>query len=553
MAPSIVNVGTLLPVVTAEEMRSWERRCFAPGGVSERVVMESAGRAAAIATMRTFPEGVVVGAVGKGNNGGDAIVALRTLRAMGREVRAVPVGGATVLTELAHGWEIPLADRSADAFARAGVVIDGILGTGASGAPREPQAEAIREMNRSGRPIVAIDGPSGVDLGTGVVEGDAVEASLTVTFGALKRGLLLHPGRRLAGRILLAEVGFPPLDSGIASAAAITEAWARHHLPAIPPDAYKTSVGLVGIVAGRTGFGGAAIMAAMGALRAGSGGVRIFSTESNRIAAHTAVAEAVFVDRGSPDAFAMLEGTRAAVVGPGMGTDGEARDLLAMILTEFSGSLVLDADAITLLAREPALLRAGRGASCVLTPHPGELARLLGSDIGAVLANRLSAASTVAERFGCTVLAKGMVSIEDIHAREILDSRGNPTVEAEVFLSTRHSPAARRCRAARRPASTRRSSCATATKTATSGRACSRRWRTWRRRSPRAPAAWTRSIRPGLDRAMIELDGTPNKGRLGANAILAVSLPTRAPPPTSVGCRSTATSAAPWRTRCPSR
>jgi len=399
-----------LPVLTAAEMREMERITFGPGGVQERVVLESAGRAVAMAVARDFPEGRVVAALGRGNNGGDGIVALRTLQAWGREVLAFPVGGPGLPQSLTHGWEIPASEDPA-VFDGASVLLDGILGTGASGALRSPASEVVERMNASGRPIVAIDGPTGVDLTTGAVAGPAVRAAVTVTFGALKRGLLLHPGREFAGRILLAEVGFPPIKPAAEGAALVTDGWARQHLPVIRPDAHKGAVGLVGVVSGRQGVGGAAIMAALGALRAGCGGVRVASVEANRTAIHAAVPEAVFVDRESPELLDALHGTAALLIGPGIGVDEAASALLEMILEAYEGPLVLDADALTLIARSPGLLGRGVGQRCVLTPHPGELGKLVVLPTEEVLADRLAAAESAARRFGCTVLAKGTPSL----------------------------------------------------------------------------------------------------------------------------------------------
>lgn len=397
-----------VPVVTAAAMRDWEKSVFGQGTADERVVMESAGRAVAAAVAERFPDGRVIGVLGAGNNGGDAVVALRSLMAAGREVVAVPVGDAGVPARLAHGWAIPVG--GVDALDSADVLIDGILGTGATGAPREPHAGMIRAMNAARAPIVAIDGPSGVDLTTGAVAGEAILAAATVTFGAVKRGLLLYPGRIHAGRILLAEVGFPPLAVPD-QAEAVTDGWARERLPAIPPDAHKGAVGLVGVVAGRAGYGGAALMVTMGALRAGAGGVRVFSVDANRAVINSAVPEAVFFERTAAEARDALRGTRAVVIGPGIGTDPSARAVLESVLDGFPGSFVIDADAVTLIAGEPGILSPTVAARCVLTPHPGELARLLGVDTATVLADRFASAAAAAERFGCLVLAKGAPSL----------------------------------------------------------------------------------------------------------------------------------------------
>ena len=400
----------LVPVLTAEQARAEEENAFRQASVSDRVVLESAGRAVAHAVAAHFPDGRVVAAVGKGKNGADALVALRTLRAWGRDVAAVPVGGLQLPPDLLHGWTIPL--ESIDALGSAAVALDGLLGTGASGPPRAGMEPVIRALNASTAPVVAIDGPTGVDLSTGRATSVAVEATMTVTFGGLKRGLVLHPGRRLAGRILVAEIGLPPHSASLGSVPrAITRKWAAAHLPALPPDAYKTLAGIVTVVAGRTGMGGAAIMTAMGALRAGAGGVRVISTESNRSPIHAAVPEAVFFDRADNDAFEALTGSAAVVIGPGIGADEAGYQLLEAVLARFAGPTVIDADAITLIAGAPSMLDSVRRESLILTPHPGELARLLSVDTADVLGDRFHAADEVSSRLRSTVLSKGSPSI----------------------------------------------------------------------------------------------------------------------------------------------
>lgn len=171
------------PLLTADEMREWDRQAIQERGIPERVLMEAAGRAAAEVVHSLYSEGRVVAAVGGGNNGGDALVLLRTLAARGRRVAAVQAGGALPDRALLHDWELEVlpATEAEAAFRGAGVVVDGILGTGAKGAPRDPAAGVIGAMNASGRPVVALDGPSGVDMTTGRAEGAAVRAALTIT------------------------------------------------------------------------------------------------------------------------------------------------------------------------------------------------------------------------------------------------------------------------------------------------------------------------------------------------------------------------------------
>ncbi|HEX2208565.1 MAG TPA: NAD(P)H-hydrate dehydratase [Longimicrobium sp.] len=398
-----------VPVLTADEMRAWDEQAITAYGVPEPVLMESAGRAAAAVVQRLYPRGRVGVAAGSGNNGGDAMVVARTLRAWGREVAVVHVGSRPPDPALLHGWEIA-PTTAADAFAGAAVLVDGLLGTGATGAPRDAYADTIAAMNRAGAPVVALDGPSGVDLTTGAAPGEAVRAEVTVTFGAPKRGLLLFPGRQLAGRMVAVEIGFSPLADAGASARLITAPWAHGVLPPVPPNAHKGTVGKVSIVAGRRGMAGAAVLAGLGALRAGAGMASLVSPAANRDILQTALPEALYVDRDNlePDSLA---NSKAAVAGPGMGTDGEALEILRTVAKESDVPLLLDADAVTLLARNPDLRDALGDRPLVLTPHPGEMSRLLGVPIDQVTADPFRAAAAAADRFRCAVLLKGAPSL----------------------------------------------------------------------------------------------------------------------------------------------
>jgi NAD(P)H-hydrate epimerase len=404
-APSFA--GVRVPVLAADEMRAWDAHSIRQVGIAEAVLMESAGRSAAAIVQRLYPAGRVVAVVGAGNNGGDALVVARTLRAWGREVVPVAVGKRPPDLSLLHGWEMEIrpADELPAALAGAGVAVDGLLGTGARGAPREPEAAAIEAIGRSGVAVVALDGPSGIDLTTGAAPGPAIRAAVTVTFGAPKRGLLLFPGREHAGRIVAVEVGFAPLAE--AGAELITPGWAAHHLPVVPANAHKGGMGRVLIVAGRRGMAGAAVLAGMGALRAGAGYAILVSPDDNRTIIQVSLPEALFLDRDSlPDDFAVAD---AVVAGPGMGTDEESLALLRR-LARGAAPLLLDADALTLLARNPAL-RDDVERPLLLTPHPGEMGRLLDRPVPAITANPFAAAAEAAERFRCTVLLKGAPSL----------------------------------------------------------------------------------------------------------------------------------------------
>lgn len=401
-----------VPVLTADEMRAWDEHAIHALGVPEPVLMESAGRAAAAVIHRLYPRGRVVCAVGSGNNGGDAVVVARTLRAWGREVATVQVGSRPPDAALLHGWTVDSVDagRMDDVFRGGEVIVDGLLGTGATGAPRGAYADAIRAMNAGGPPVVALDGPSGVDLTTGRAEGEAVRAAVTVTFGAPKRGLLLFPGRERAGRIVAVEIGFPPLADDAASARLLTPAWARSALPPVPPNAHKGTTGRVVIVAGREAMAGACVLAGTGALRAGAGMAVLVSPGANRTILQTALPEALYLDRDTlADDF--QAGAQAVVAGPAMGTDDASLALLRRMAKGSDAPLLLDADAVTLLARNPDLRDDIGDRPLVLTPHPGEMGLLLAKQTPEITADPFAAAAEAAERFRCVVLLKGAPSL----------------------------------------------------------------------------------------------------------------------------------------------
>jgi ADP-dependent NAD(P)H-hydrate dehydratase / NAD(P)H-hydrate epimerase len=403
--------GPGIGVLTRAEIRAWDRHAIGERGMGDRLLMEVAGRTAASVVHARHPRGRVVAAVGRGNNGGDALVLLRTLHAWGRDVLAVPIGEREP-DDLLAGWEIPLAspEESEGAFRSAEVLIDGLLGTGAEGAPRPPEAGAIRALMAAGRPIIALDGPSGVDMETGEVPGDAVRADATVTFAALKRGLLRFPGRAHAGHILVAEVGFPPAPvphSGIA----VTDCWVRDCLPPVPLDAHKGTLGAVVIVAGSHGMAGAAALVARAATRTGVGMARLVSSAANREILQGAVPEAIFADREDERLESWLEDADAVVAGPGLGTDGGALDLLRTVLRAGAVPLLLDADALNLLAEHADLADALRERRVLLTPHPGEMGRLLERGVSEVVGDPFATVREAADRFGCAVLLKGSPSL----------------------------------------------------------------------------------------------------------------------------------------------
>ncbi len=403
---------------TAGQAAALDHDAISRRGVPQAALMENAGRQAALLVEHLLPRGRVVGLVGSGNNGGDALVALRTLAAWGREVAALPVGRRSAGEGVLHGWEIEhfaLGSGKADVasvaavLAGAGVLLDGLLGTGASGAPRDDYADLIRAANGSAAARVSLDAPSGVDCTSGRVPGESVNADVTVAFGWPKLGTLLHPARERCGRIVAVEIGFPP-GGAEGWARVVTPGWATAHSPRRSADTHKNEVGALALVAGAD-MPGAAVLAARSAYRCGAGLVRVCAArESRKIVA--SVPEAIFVDAADDRALQdAVERSAALAIGPGIGTGGRARrQLEAALGGRGARPAVIDADALTLLA-DGGRFAASHLAGCVVTPHPGEMARLLGRPVAEIQSDRIAAATGFARSQGVATLLKGTPSI----------------------------------------------------------------------------------------------------------------------------------------------
>jgi len=448
LTPSSAPHRLLLPVPTGTEAAAFDaaaREAGTPGPV----LMESAGRAAAdVAQAMVGEGGRVVIFAGAGNNGGDAVVLARTLHARGRQVLLLVDPRRSQDDVLLHGHPVPVATLPTTSTATDSVevearirelvgdgarelLVDGLLGTGLEDAPREPVAGWIRALNalagglteghegRGGRrtPILALDLPSGVVADSGRVPGAVVKADLTVAFGAPKLGTLLHPGRRHAGRVVVVEIGFPPWQASDASGVLVTGRWARAVLPRRPHDTHKNAVGRLLLVCGGEAMGGAAVLAARAALRTGVGMLRVLCSPRHRDLFHDHLPEAILPDPTDADAVRdAVRSSDAVAAGPGMGLDPEglpARLLpgvMELLAESADLALLLDADALTLLGRGdlPSLPR-GDAGRCLLTPHLGELARIL--EEGTAFDLPPQAARRAAERWGATCLLKGAPSV----------------------------------------------------------------------------------------------------------------------------------------------
>lgn len=392
---------------TAPEMAAIDRRAVEAGLTAERTLIEAAGRELAHRVAERWPRGPVCALVGSGHNGADALVALRTLAAWGRDVRVVLGGSGPPEPEVRAGWPAAF-DALGDFFASPpteGVLIDGLLGTGATGAPRPPMDGLIERANTLGLPIVAADVPSGADASTGEVPGACIRAELTVCFGWPKLGLLSYPARGHAGRIEAVEIGFPPADRP-ARARVITARWVAELLRHRPPTGHKGTSGYVLLVAGAAGMAGASVLAGRAAYRTGGGIVRIAGDPANREIVQRAVPGAVWASWEENPAE-HVEWAHALAVGPGLGREPARRRLLDELLARRGDRpIVLDADGLNAFADDPAALAAGLTPADVITPHPGELSRLV-ADAQSSSAAPPATAVAAARRFGCVVVLKG--------------------------------------------------------------------------------------------------------------------------------------------------
>jgi hydroxyethylthiazole kinase-like uncharacterized protein yjeF len=419
----------MIPVLDSSQMREADRVTIRKLGLPSLVLMESAAGAVTEVIAERFAEARrVVVACGPGNNGGDGLAVARQLRCRGFSVDAALLvaesdlkGDAATQLQLARSFEVPVhryasnPSRLAGLLHGAGVVVDALFGTGLDRPLKGRWAEAVRMLNAAGVPVVAVDMPSGLQGSSSETVGATVEASVTVTFAAPKLAHVLPPACWRCGEVAVAEIGIPPWVVEEQARLGLVESedvagW----LPKRVVDAHKGNFGHLLVVAGREGRAGAAALAARAAVTLGSGLVTVATARAAVRPIQAQVPEAMVdpLPTGEDGAVsgkglqASLKKATALAVGPGLGLSDGPRRLLATILSEWAGPLVLDADALTLLAGRLKELR-GRTAATVLTPHPGELGRLLGVPTAEVVRDRLGAAVEASKRSGAVVLAKG--------------------------------------------------------------------------------------------------------------------------------------------------
>ncbi|MDR3566047.1 MAG: NAD(P)H-hydrate dehydratase [Negativicutes bacterium] len=426
-----------MKVATAAEMREIDRKAIFECGMPGAALMESAGGEVAwkVGELLGGAAGKrVVIFAGRGNNGGDGFVVARRLANQGAKIKLFLLGTKEAVAGDARiyldvllntGTEIMelTSERDWDkvkiAIAFADCLVDALVGTGFHGEADGELAELITIINSAEKLVVAMDVPSGIDADTGQVRGVAIKASHTVTFALAKPGLLFQPGAHHAGVVAVADIGIPAsvLASSDIRQNMITAGMVRQVLPVRQPWAHKGSCGRVLVVAGSQGFTGAAALAANAAVRAGAGLVTLGVAASLQPIMAGKLTEvmtrplpetawgALGLD-AAPYIQKLVETCDVLAMGPGLGRDEEAAEVVRETVRSACCPLVLDADALNALVGNTEILLESE-ALAVLTPHPGELARLTGLGVDIINADRLTAARDAAGEWGCIVVLKG--------------------------------------------------------------------------------------------------------------------------------------------------
>ena len=417
---------------TSSQIRELEALTIAEELDSELGLMEKAGLAAFDYLRATWPDAKTIAVIcGKGNNGGDGFVVARLAQQAGLTVSVVTVfdgeesyGAALLAAHKAQDAGLVFTQYHPEMCFSADVIVDALLGTGLTGDVEEPYSTCITAMNAAGMPILALDVPSGIDANTGSECGIAVNAAATVTFIGLKQGLYTHTARAMTGDIHLAELDIPKNIIAKIEHSAELLTWddIKPLLPRRARDAHKGDYGHVLVIGGDYGMGGAVRMAAEAAMRMGAGLVTV-ATRPEHVSIVSGMRPEVMCHRccNRDDLLAMIERVTTIVIGPGLGKTEWAQELLDTVL-DSDLPKVLDADALNLLSQAPMPCN-----QWVLTPHPGEAARLLHCGTGDIQRDRFQAARELQHRYDGVIVLKGSGTlIKGPSALPYVCDSGNP-------------------------------------------------------------------------------------------------------------------------------
>ncbi|MBA7666810.1 Bifunctional NAD(P)H-hydrate repair enzyme Nnr [subsurface metagenome] len=464
-----------MKVVTAEEMREIDRKTIA-SGIPSIELMENAGRAVArvikshYAPLRGEKVSIFCG---RGNNGGDGLVVARLLAkervrvkvfllAKKEELKRDPKTNLKrVLKESASSADPPMRwieiieidtsqklERLKQKIKKSDLIVDAILGTGIKGAPKGIEAKIIKFINTLKKPIVSVDIPSGVEGSTGRVPGEAIRADLTITFGLPKIGLVVYPGAEYVGKLEVARIGFPKkfLEDERIKVNLIAKEEISTYLEPRRPDTHKGTYGHLFVIAGSIGMTGAATLTSQaaslcfGALRSGVGLVTLGIPESLNEIMEIKLTEGMTLPlpetkkktlslKAEKEIIEFSKKADALALGPGLSTDKETQQLVRNLIKKISLSMVIDADALNALVGHLSLLhsRIPHSAFRIITPHPGEMARLISKTVKEVQENRIKIAGDFAKRYKVIVVLKGARTvISDPGGNTYINPTGNP-------------------------------------------------------------------------------------------------------------------------------
>jgi ADP-dependent NAD(P)H-hydrate dehydratase / NAD(P)H-hydrate epimerase len=446
-----------MELLTSEQMQAYDRQTIDELGIPGAVLMVNAGRAAVAELVKKYADlapGPVLVLAGKGNNGGDGYVMALALKALGWQVqtlvladRAQIAGDARLQLQALDdsgaepafvSTETELASRL-EACREAALVVDAIFGTGLSSPVRGLAAVAIDWINRFAGPVLAVDIPSGVDASSGRICGVAVKADLTVSFAFAKIGQVVFPGVERVGELKVADIGIPQ-ELAVKRNNPVrleTGATVRELFPLRPLTGHKGTFGHLLVIAGSAGKTGAAVLTAEAAMRVGAGLTTLAAPQPIQPVLAGKLLEVMTEAVGSGDAF-LGEGDlprlqelgrdkQALAIGPGLGTAKTTLDLVCQLVTESNQPLVIDADALNAIATQRHLLKHVQNRQLVLTPHPGEMARLTGLSIGDIEADRIAVARQFALDHRLVLVLKGARTLTALPDGSVyVNSSGNP-------------------------------------------------------------------------------------------------------------------------------
>lgn len=427
----------MIPIVTSAQMQGLDRRTIEEAGIPGAILMERAGTSVVQSLEEVFGSSRgkrITICCGKGNNGGDGFVVARLLHQHNAKVHVVAMDPVSRLSRDAAAMcrrFVRLAGSSAvrpfvskeqlqSLLAASDVIVDALFGTGLGAAIQGPYADAIGAINETARPVVAVDVPSGLHADTGRILGHAVRAHLTVTLGLPKLGLYINDGIDVAGHVRIMDIGIPRtyVDALDCKTVLLTDGDVRRLLPVRRPSSHKGTFGHAGLIAGSVGKTGAAALAAQAALRVGTGLVTVATPSSVNDVLEAKLKEAMTAPMPETKArtlaksaldrlMAFIQARTAIAVGPGLSTHPETVELVHALVRVLDRPAVLDADALNALAGRAALLTACKTPP-ILTPHPGEMARLEPNATSqSVNADRLGTATRFARERGVFLVLKG--------------------------------------------------------------------------------------------------------------------------------------------------